>query len=50
MLILSGLDCWSLLELHYSEQGIIKEILISVIGLLTPYILTFGIYYVSGKI
>jgi hypothetical protein len=27
----------------------IKEIAISVIGLITPYILTFGIYYVLGK-
>ena len=26
-----------------------KEIAISVIGLITPYVLTFGIYYVSGK-
>jgi hypothetical protein len=26
-----------------------KEIAISVIGLLTPFVLTFGIYYVSGK-
>jgi hypothetical protein len=31
------------------RTGNIKEILISVIGLLTPYILTFGIYYVLGK-
>ena len=28
---------------------IIKEVIISVIGLVTPFILTFGIYYVSGK-
>jgi hypothetical protein len=27
----------------------IKEIAISIIGLITPYILTFGIYYLSGK-
>ncbi len=31
------------------RTGNIKEILLSVIGLLTPYILTFGIYYVLGK-
>src|SRR5450759_2624037 len=31
------------------RTGNIKEIAISVIGLVTPYILTFGIYYVSGK-
>jgi hypothetical protein len=31
------------------RTGNIKEILISVIGLITPYILTFGIYYVLGK-
>lgn len=29
--------------------GSIKEVVISVIGLVTPFILTFGIYYVSGK-
>jgi hypothetical protein len=27
----------------------LKEILISVFGLLTPYLITFGIYYVTGK-
>lgn len=31
------------------RTGNIKEIVISVIGLVTPYILTFGIYYVLGK-
>lgn len=31
------------------RTGSIKEIVISVLGLLTPYILTFGIYYVLGK-
>ena len=31
------------------RTGNIKEIAISVIGLVTPYILTFGIYYVLGK-
>ncbi len=31
------------------RTGNIKEILLSVIGLLTPCILTFGIYYVLGK-
>jgi hypothetical protein len=31
------------------RTGSITEIAISVIGLLTPYILTFGIYYVLGK-
>jgi uncharacterized membrane protein YuzA (DUF378 family) len=28
---------------------IVKEVFISVIGLVTPFILTFGIYYISGK-
>ena len=32
------------------RTGNIKEIAISFIGLLTPYIMTFGIYYVLGKI
>lgn len=27
----------------------LKEILISIFGLLTPYLITFGIYYVTGK-
>jgi hypothetical protein len=31
------------------RTGSIKEIAIAVIGLVTPYILTFGIYYVLGK-
>jgi hypothetical protein len=31
------------------RTGSIKEIAISVIGLITPYFLTFGIYYVLGK-
>jgi hypothetical protein len=31
------------------RTGDIKEITISVIGLITPYFLTFGIYYVSGN-
>jgi hypothetical protein len=31
------------------RTGNIKEILISVIGLATPYILTFGVYYVLGR-
>ena len=31
------------------RTGNIKEIIISVIGLVTPYILTFAIYYVLGK-
>ena len=31
------------------RTGNIKEIAISVLGLVTPYILTFGIYYVLGK-
>jgi hypothetical protein len=31
------------------RTGNIKEILISLIGLATPYILTFGIYYVLGR-
>ena len=31
------------------RTGDIKEIVISVIGLVTPYFLTFGIYYVLGK-
>jgi len=31
------------------RTGNIKEILVSVTGLVTPYILTFGIYYVLGK-
>jgi len=30
------------------RTGIIKEIVISVIGLITPYVLTFGIYYLLG--
>ena len=32
------------------RTGNIKEIAISVIGLVTPYVMTFGIYYVWGKI
>jgi len=31
------------------RTGNIKEILVSVTGLVTPYILTFGIYFVLGK-
>ncbi len=31
------------------RTAIIKELVISVIGLVTPFILTFGIYYLSGK-
>jgi hypothetical protein len=31
------------------RTGNIKEILISFIGLATPYIITFGIYYILGK-
>ena len=31
------------------RTGNISEIIISVFGLLTPYLLTFGIYYVLGK-
>lgn len=31
------------------RTGNIKEIAISILGLATPYILTFGIYYVAGK-
>lgn len=31
------------------RTGNLKEILISVFGLLTPYLLTFGIYYILGK-
>ena len=31
------------------RTGNAKEILISVLGLLTPYLITFGIYYVLGK-
>jgi hypothetical protein len=31
------------------RTGYIKEIVISVFGLLTPYVLTFGLYYVTGK-
>jgi hypothetical protein len=31
------------------RTGNLKEILISVFGLLTPYLLTFGIYYIIGK-
>jgi hypothetical protein len=31
------------------RTGNLKEITLSVIGLLTPYFLTFGIYYVFGK-
>jgi hypothetical protein len=31
------------------RTGNLKEIVISVLGLLTPYFITFGIYYVIGK-
>jgi hypothetical protein len=31
------------------RTGNLKEILISVLGLLTPYLITFGLYYVIGK-
>jgi hypothetical protein len=31
------------------RTGNLKELVISVLGLLTPYILTFGIYYVLGR-
>jgi hypothetical protein len=31
------------------RTGNISEIIISVLGLLTPYLLTFGIYYILGK-
>jgi hypothetical protein len=31
------------------RTGNLKEIVISVLGLLTPYLITFGLYYVIGK-
>jgi len=31
------------------RTGNLKEIIISVLGLLTPYLITFGLYYVTGK-
>lgn len=31
------------------RTGNLKELVISVLGLLTPYLITFGIYYVLGK-
>ena len=31
------------------RTGNLKEIVISILGLLTPYLITFGIYYVAGK-
>jgi len=31
------------------KTGNLKEIVISILGLLTPYLITFGIYYVIGK-
>jgi Family of unknown function (DUF6427) len=31
------------------RTGNLKEIVISILGLLTPYMITFGIYYVVGK-
>jgi hypothetical protein len=31
------------------RTGNLKEIFISILGLLTPYLITFGIYYVIGK-
>ena len=31
------------------RTGNVKELLISLAGLLTPYLITFGIYYVAGK-
>ena len=31
------------------RTGNLKEIVISILGLLTPYLITFGIYYVIGK-
>jgi hypothetical protein len=31
------------------RTGNLKEIFISVLGLLTPYLITFGLYYVTGK-
>jgi len=31
------------------RTGNLKEIVISILGLLTPYLITFGIYYIIGK-
>ena len=31
------------------RTGDLKEIVISILGLLTPYLITFGLYYVAGK-
>jgi len=31
------------------RTGNLKEIIISILGLLTPYLITFGLYYVIGK-
>jgi hypothetical protein len=31
------------------RTGNLKEIVISILGLLTPYLITFGLYYVMGK-
>jgi len=31
------------------RTGNLKEIVISIVGLLTPYLITFGVYYVIGK-
>ncbi|HEX7494664.1 MAG TPA: DUF6427 family protein [Bacteroidales bacterium] len=31
------------------RTSIIKEVIISVMGLVTPFILTYGIYYITGK-
>lgn len=39
----------TLIGIAILRTGNIKEIAISVIGMVTPYILTFGIYYILGK-
>jgi hypothetical protein len=31
------------------RTGNLKEIVISILGLLTPYVITFGLYYITGK-
>jgi len=31
------------------RTGNLKEIVISILGLLTPYLITFGLYYITGK-
>ena len=38
-----------LIGIAIMRTGNLKEILISITGLLTPYLITFGIYYVIGK-